>query len=83
MKHMPDQGEQTIYRISIKGTLDPCWSEWFDGMAVTAQESGVTLLCGPVRDQAALYGLLVKIRDMGMLLLSVDRIDAYSAETVQ
>jgi hypothetical protein len=80
---MHDQDEQTIYRIRVKGTLDPCWSEWFDGMAVTSHEDGVTLLSGPVRDQAALHGLLVKIRDMRMLLLSVERIDASSAGSVQ
>ncbi|MDX1416398.1 MAG: hypothetical protein R3293_19520 [Candidatus Promineifilaceae bacterium] len=83
MKHMRDQGKQTFYRIRIKGILDPCWSEWFDGMEVTPQESGETLLAGPVRDQAALHGLLAKVRDMGMSLLSVERIDASSARTVQ
>ena len=82
MKHFRDNGEQTIYRIRIKGILDPSWSEWFDRMEVTPQESGETLLAGPVRDQAALHGLLVKVRDMGMLLLSVERIDASSAGTV-
>ena len=82
MKHMRDQGEQAIYRIRVKGTLDPCWSEWFDGMEVTPKERGETLLAGPVRDQAALHGLLVKIRDMGMLLLSVERIDASSTGSV-
>lgn len=68
--------ESTIYQIRVKGLLDPCRSEWFDGMTVTPQNSGETLLTGPVRDQAALHGLLVKVRDMGLPLLSVERVDA-------
>lgn len=79
---MQGREEQTIYRIRVREILDPCWSEWFDGMEVTPQEGGETLLTGPVRDQAALHGLLVKIRDMGILLLSVERTDASSAGTV-
>ena len=75
MKHIQNQGKQTIYRIRVAGLLDPCWSEWFDGMTVTPQKSGETLLLGPVRDQPALHGLLVKVRDMGLILLSVERVD--------
>ena len=70
--------KRTTYQIRVKGLLDPYWAEWFDGMAVTPQKSGETLLTGPVRDQAALHGLLVKVRDMGLPLLSVERVDAPS-----
>jgi hypothetical protein len=79
---MKSREEQAVYRIRVREILDPGWSEWFDGMEVTPQESGETLLTGPVRDQAALHGLLVKVRDMGILLLSVERVDASSAGSV-
>jgi hypothetical protein len=79
---MQSREEQAVYRIRVREILDPGWSEWFDGMEVTPQESGETLLTGPVRDQAALHGLLVKVRDMGILLLSVERVDASSAGSV-
>ena len=78
---MQNKGTQTIYEIKIKGHLDPCWSAWFDGMSVIPQASGETLLTGPVRDQAALHGMLVKIRDMGLVLLSVECVDATSRGT--
>jgi hypothetical protein len=64
----------TAYQIKVQGILDEKWSEWLDGMTVTPLDSGETLLSGPVRDQAALYGLLVKIRDLGLPLLSVKRL---------
>ena len=72
--------QQTIYQIRIRGLIGPQWSEWFDGMTVSPQENGDTLLIGAVRDQAALHGMLVRIRDMGVPLLSVKRVDAYSSE---
>ena len=62
-----------IYQIRVKGVLDEEWSDWFDGLAVTWQDDE-TLLIGPVRDQAALHGLLAKVRDLGLPLLSVKRI---------
>ena len=71
--------EHTIYRIRVEGILDPCWSEWFDGLTVSPQKSGETLLVGPVRDQAALHGLLAKVRDMGLPLLLVERVDTPGA----
>ena len=64
-----------IYRIIVKGVLDEKWSEWFGGMEVTPQPSGETMLTGPVEDQAALHGLLDKIRDMGLPLVSVGPVD--------
>ena len=59
------------YTIRVKGHLDPRWSEWFQGLTVTQTESGETVLSGPVPDQAALHGVLNRIRDLGLRLLSV------------
>jgi len=60
-----------FYQIRLKGHLDAQWTDWFAGLTVSLQENGDTLLTGPVVDQAALHGLLKKIRDLGMPLLSV------------
>jgi hypothetical protein len=60
-----------IYEILVQGRLDPCWSEWLEGMCITPQESGDTLLSGPLPDQCALYGLLNRIRDMNLKLMWV------------
>ena len=73
-----DPDQPAVYQIRIKGHLGPQWTEWFEGMAVTREENGDTLLTGPVVDQAALHGLLKKVRDLGLPLLSVIRV-----ETVQ
>jgi hypothetical protein len=63
------------YEIRIQGLLDQRWSSWFDGLTVTSQpDDATTLIAGPVADQAALHGLLTKIRDLGLPLLSVRRI---------
>lgn len=60
-----------IYRIKIKGHLGRQWTDWFEGLTITLEDGGDTLLTGPVVDQAALHGLLRKVRDLGMPLLSV------------
>jgi len=60
-----------VYQIKIKGHLGSQWTDWFDGLTITLEEDGNTLLTGPVVDQAALHGLLKKVRDLGMPLLSV------------
>ena len=65
-----------VYEIKIKGQLDSHWSEWFDGLAMTYDGHGHTILSGPVADQAALHGLLNKIRDMNLVLISVNRIES-------
>jgi len=67
-------GQQAFYAIRIEGHLEPCWSEWFEGMAITHPNDGETLLSGPVVDQAALHGLLVRVRDMNLTLLSVRKL---------
>jgi hypothetical protein len=63
------------YEIRVEGVLDACWSAWFDGLEVTSDEHGQTTITGPVADQAALHGLLTKIRDLGLPLISVHRIE--------
>jgi hypothetical protein len=63
----------TIYDIRVEGYLDPCWSEWLEGMTVTPLETGETLISGPVADQAALHGLLNHIRDMNLNLVCVEK----------
>jgi hypothetical protein len=68
-----DPGEPMIYQIRIKGHLGPQWADWFGGLTITLEEGGETLLTCPVADQAALYGLLRKARDLGLPLISVTR----------
>jgi hypothetical protein len=63
-----------VYQIRIKGHLGPKWTDWFGGMTITQEEGGETLLTGPVSDQAALHGLLRKVRDLGMPLISAVRV---------
>jgi hypothetical protein len=62
------------YQIRVKGVLDSCWSAWFDGLQLTS-DHGQTSIAGPVTDQAALHGLLAKVRDLGLELLEVRRTD--------
>jgi hypothetical protein len=68
-----------VYQIRIKGHLGSQWADWFNGLTITLAEGGTTLLTGPVVDQAALYGLLKKVRDLGMPLLAVNRIEPEQA----
>lgn len=69
-----------VYQVRVKGTLDETWCDWFDGFSITPQTGGETLLTGPVRDQTALHGLLSKIRDLGLPLLLVKRVETPEAE---
>ncbi|HVP20349.1 MAG TPA: hypothetical protein VMS73_00655 [Anaerolineaceae bacterium] len=71
----PYPRQSTVYEIRIEGHLRIEWMDWFDGLAITLEANGDTLLTGPVVDQAALYGLLRKVRDLGIPLLSVNRIN--------
>ncbi len=61
-----------LYTLRVRGHLGPEWSEWFEGLTVTCQPDGSTTLSGRVVDQAALHGLLIRIRDMGLVLLAVN-----------
>ena len=70
-----DADQVTIYQFRIKGHLDSRCMVWFDGLTLTLEEDGNTFLQGPVMDQAALHGILKKIRDLGMPLLSVNFVD--------
>ena len=66
-----DPSQAMVYQIRVKGNLDSQWTDWFGGLTVTMEDNGETLLTGPVVDQAALHGLLKKVRDLGMPLVSV------------
>ena len=66
--------EPAVYQIRVKGSLDRKWSNWFDGFTIVPQDDE-TLLTGPVADQAALHGLLARVRDLGLPLLSVQRLE--------
>ncbi len=78
MSHHPDPttdpSQPVIYQIRLGGHLGPAWADWFAGLTITLAEDGDTLLTGPVVDQAALHGLLKKIRDLGLPLVSVNRV---------
>jgi len=63
------------YEIRLKGRLDTRWTTWFDGLSLTHENDGTTLIHGPVVDQAALHGLLQKIRDLGLPLVSVTQVE--------
>ena len=65
-------GQPLVYQIRIKGYLGRQWTDWFGGLTITLEDNGETLLTGPVVDQAALHGLLRKVRDLGMPLVSVN-----------
>jgi hypothetical protein len=69
-----DPGEPMVYQIRIKGHLGPQWTDWFGGLTITLEDNGDTLLTGPVVDQAALHGLLKKVRDLGLPLISAIRV---------
>ncbi len=67
--------EPARYELRVQGVLDPRWSAWFEGLRVSSDQAGQTIIAGPVADQAALHGLLTKIRDLGLPLLLVRRLD--------
>jgi hypothetical protein len=75
-----DPGQPLVYQIRIKGHLGREWTDWFGGLAITLEDNGETLLTGPLIDQAALHGLLRKVRDLGVPLLSVNRVKPGEAE---
>jgi hypothetical protein len=84
-KRGPDgtTGQPMIYQIRIKGHLGRQWADRFEELSITLEEDGTTLLTGPVVDQAALYGLLRRIRDLGITLLSVNSSGAGPPDPVE
>jgi len=76
-----DPGRALVYQIRIKGHLGNHWTDWFEGLSITLEDNGETLLTGPLVDQAALHGLIRKVRDLGIPLLSVVCVKAGQAET--
>jgi hypothetical protein len=72
-----------VYQIRIEGHLPPQWTDWFEGLTIALKPDGTTLLTGPVVDQAALYGLLKKVRDLGLPLVAVNRVEPGEAEVKQ
>mgnify|MGYP006953450479 FL=1 len=77
--HAPKYHDATNYRIKLNGRLDRKWSDWFDQMEIST-EGDQTILTGPVADQAALHGLLIRIRDLNLTLLSVERLKPVQPE---
>jgi hypothetical protein len=75
-----EPGHPMIYQIRIKGHLDNQWTDWFGGMTLAQEDNGDTVLTGLVVDQAALHGLLKKVRDLGMPLISVSIVESSNAE---
>ena len=75
-----DRDETRLYEIRIQGHLDQQWSDWFGVLTVKLEENGDTLLTGTMVDQSALHGLLRKVRDLGMILISVNRIEPGGAD---
>ena len=72
--------QPVVYQIRIKGHLGHQWTDWFEGLTITLMDNGDTLLTGPVIDQAALHGLLKKVRDLGMPLVSVSPLEHGQAD---
>ena len=75
-----DPSQPVVYQIRIKGHLSYQWTDWFEGLTITLEEDGDTLLTGTVIDQAALHGLLKKVRDLGMPLISVSPVEPGQAD---
>jgi hypothetical protein len=69
-----DPAQPQVYQIRIKGHLGHQWTEWFEGLSITLTDNGETLLTGPLIDQAALHGVLKKVRDLALPLVSVNRV---------
>ncbi len=80
MSNEQEPSQSQVYQIRIKGHLDARWTDWFEGMTIALEENGNTLLTGPVIDQAALYGLLKKVRDLGVPLVSVSPVEPGQAD---
>jgi hypothetical protein len=70
----PGRSEAGRYEIRIKGRLDAHWAAWFDGLSISQDSDGTTVISGPVADQAALHGVIQRVRDLGLPLVSVTRL---------
>jgi hypothetical protein len=77
-QHHPSQ--PMVYQIRLEGHLGRQWTDWFEGLTITLEDNGDTLLTGPVVDQAALHGLFKKVRDLGIPLISVNRVEPGKAD---
>jgi hypothetical protein len=75
-KKLHESIDPAAYQIRLKGHLGPQWADWFEGLSITPETNGDTLLTVSLPDQAALHGLLKKVRDLGITLVSINRIDA-------
>ena len=76
----PPTSNAKVYEIRLKGHLEARWEQWFDGLSIMLEEDGDTLLSGPLPDQAALHGILKKVRDLGLTLLSVNSVEPDTKE---
>ena len=82
LNHNIDLNQPVVYQIRIKGQLDSQWADWFAGLTIILEEDGNSLLTGPVVDQAALHGLLKKVRDLGLPLVSVSPVVPSPSDTL-
>ena len=74
--HRLTQPSTRIYQFRVESHLNPAWSTWFEDLTLSHEPDGTTCLTGQVEDQEALHGILIKIRDLGLTLISVQRLDA-------
>ncbi|MFZ0548056.1 MAG: hypothetical protein WAM60_21605 [Candidatus Promineifilaceae bacterium] len=79
-KSTEEDGESEMVEIRLKGHLDESWADWFEGLTITLEANGDTVLTGPIVDQAALHGLLKKVRDLGVPLLSVYHVEPHQTD---
>lgn len=68
--------DSSVYRLRVRGHLDSSWSDWFGGLTIVTEADGTTTLVGPVEDQPALYGVISRLRDLGLVLLSVQQVES-------
>jgi hypothetical protein len=80
--HAVSKEGHKVYQIRVKGHLDSSWSEWFEGLTIAYEADGITVLTGLLADQPALHGLLIKIRDLGLPLVSVNHVEPDSKEAL-
>ena len=82
-KSKTDTGQPIVYQIRLRGHLSDQWTNWFEGLTIILEEDGDTLLIGSVLDQAALFGLLKKIRDLGMPLVSINCVESGKPDVLE